>query len=57
MDDWVAGHLDADTVSARPFAHLPVLGVPGWWPDNETAGFYQDPAVFRPARRHAGASQ
>jgi Protein of unknown function (DUF3025) len=29
---------------------LPVLGVPGWWPDNETSGFYVDPDVFRPAR-------
>lgn len=31
-------------------AHLPVLGIPGWWPANETPSFYDDPAVFRPAR-------
>ncbi|MEZ5653358.1 MAG: DUF3025 domain-containing protein [Burkholderiaceae bacterium] len=29
---------------------LPVLGIPGWWADNEQAGFYDDPAVFRAAR-------
>ena len=34
--------------AAKPFAPLPVLGVPGWWPANEEAGFYDDPAVFRP---------
>ena len=36
------GHL-----AARPFLPLPVLGVPGWWPANEDAGFYADAAVFR----------
>ena len=28
---------------------LPVLGVPGWWPANQAAAFYDDPAVFRPS--------
>lgn len=28
---------------------LPVLGVPGWWPDNAHPAFYDDPAVFRGA--------
>ncbi len=27
---------------------LPVLGVPGWWPANNDAAFYQDSRVFRP---------
>ena len=31
---------------------MPVLGIPGWWPANESPGFYDDPIVFRP--RHAG---
>lgn len=35
----------------KPFLPLPVLGVPGWWPANEQPGFYEDRAVFRPARR------
>jgi len=29
---------------------LPVLGVPGWWPANAGAAFYEDASVFRPAR-------
>jgi hypothetical protein len=28
-------------------AHLPVLGIPGWWPANEKPAFYADAAVFR----------
>ena len=36
--------------AAKPFAPLPVLGVPGWWLANEEAGYYDDPAVFRPRR-------
>lgn len=28
---------------------VPVLGIPGWWPDNEDPGFYADVKVFRPA--------
>lgn len=28
---------------------MPVLGVPGWWPGNEDAAFYDDATVFRPA--------
>jgi hypothetical protein len=27
---------------------LPVLGIPGWWPANTDAAFYQDSKVFRP---------
>lgn len=33
--------------AAKPFAPLPVLGVPGWWSGNEAAAFYDDPDVFR----------
>ena len=35
--------------SSRDFAHLPVLGVPGWWPE-QTDAFYDDPFVFRSLR-------
>ncbi len=35
--------------AAKPFCPLPVLGVPGWWPDNADPAFYADAAVFRPA--------
>ena len=34
--------------AAKPFHPLPVLGVPGWWPGNDDAAFYDDPSVFRP---------
>jgi hypothetical protein len=50
MDDWLASHLTASTLAAKPFAHLPVLGVPGWWPDNTSPAFYEDVSVFRPLR-------
>lgn len=51
LDTWVADHLSADQLAAKPFAHLPVLGVPGWWPGNEAPGFYDDPSVFRSPRQ------
>lgn len=42
------------TALAPPLlAHLPVLGIPGWWPANEDPAFYADPSVFR--RRRGGA--
>jgi hypothetical protein len=31
-------------------AHLPVLGIPGWWSANESPDFYADTAVFRRPR-------
>ena len=50
LDAWVAQDLSADKLAAKPFAHLPVLGVPGWWAANEETGFYDDPSVFRAPR-------
>jgi len=50
MDAWMAQDLSADKLAAKPFAHLPVLGVPGWWAANAESGFYDDPAVFRAPR-------
>lgn len=49
-DAWLARALSAPVLAAKPFTPLPVLGVPGWWPANEQAGFYADKGVFR-ARR------
>ncbi|MEQ1803945.1 MAG: DUF3025 domain-containing protein [Burkholderiaceae bacterium] len=40
---------DSPDPASAPFAPLPVLGVPGWWPGNEDPSFYADTAVFRPA--------
>jgi hypothetical protein len=57
-DTWLAGALTAERLASRPFAHLPVLGVPGWWGPNEDPRFYNDPQVFRaPSTRPAGPPQ
>lgn len=29
----------ADVLATKPFSPLPVLGVPGWWPQNEELSF------------------
>lgn len=50
LDAQVAATLTAQGLAAKPFAPLPVLGVPGWWPANADAAFYDDATVFRPAR-------
>jgi hypothetical protein len=50
LDAWVAHSLSADVLAAKPFTHLPVLGVPGWWSANEEPGFYDDASVFRAPR-------
>ena len=50
LDAWLAQDLQADKLATKPFAPLPVLGVPGWWPGNEAPGFYEDASVFRPRR-------
>ena len=47
LDACIASQLDADTLIQKPFTPLPVLGVPGWWADNENPDFYNDPSVFR----------
>ena len=50
MDAWVAQDLNSEKLARKPFAPLPVLGVPGWWPANQDPKFYDDAAVFRCAR-------
>ncbi|MDB5931748.1 MAG: putative transrane protein [Polaromonas sp.] len=50
LDGWIAEDLSAEKLAGKPFAPLPVLGVPGWWPDNEDFSFYDDATVFRPRR-------
>ncbi len=47
IDAWLATDLSAERLAGKPFAHLPVLGVPGWWAANTEAGFYADASVFR----------
>lgn len=50
IDGWLAQDLTAERLATKPFVPLPVLGVPGWWPANQTADFYADATVFRPPR-------
>ncbi len=46
-DDWLAKDLQTDKLASKPFLPTPVLGIPGWWSDNEKPDFYQDTQVFR----------
>ena len=48
LDRWIAASLSAEKLAAKPFTPLPVLGVPGWWHENENFSFYNDSHVFRP---------
>jgi hypothetical protein len=50
-DAWLAEDLQAEKLARKPFLPTPVLGVPGWWADNETPNFYDDTQVFRLPRR------
>jgi hypothetical protein len=50
IDAWLAAELNAERLATKPFAHLPVLGVPGWWAANEDSAFYADGSVFRAPR-------
>ena len=48
LDAWIASDITASKLAAKPFTPLPVLGVPGWWLENEKLSFYEDILVFRP---------
>jgi len=43
--------------STRALQPLPVLGIPGWTPENEDPAYYADAAVFRPGRARAQKEQ
>ena len=43
----LAAALTPQRLAAKDHMPLPILGVPGWWPDNETPAFYEDERVFR----------
>jgi len=52
LDASLAAYLrDGERLRAtRELAVVPVLGVPGWCPDNESGAYYDDAGYFRPAR-------
>jgi hypothetical protein len=47
LDDWLSSNLQPNFLATKPFLPLPVLGIAGWWPENEDASFYADTQVFR----------
>jgi hypothetical protein len=49
IDHRMAATLD-EQLSSADLMPLPVLGIPGWWKQNENPDFYSDRAVFRPAK-------
>jgi hypothetical protein len=53
FDSAVADTLSAALLASKPFAHLPVMGVPGWCSANESPDFYRDASVFRPGKPQA----
>jgi Protein of unknown function (DUF3025) len=50
LDALIAADLSAKKLASKPFAPLPILGVPNWWEDNGNPQFYDDEAVFRERR-------
>ena len=50
LDELTAADLSADKFATKPFAPLPVLGIPNWWSANEDPDFYKDDSVFRSPR-------
>ncbi len=59
IDAWLAGSewLQAGVLARKPFAPLPVLGIPGWCHENENFSFYDDSLVFRAPRSIQAAQQ
>jgi hypothetical protein len=49
IDQAVAQQLSEREISTADYTPLPVLGVPGWWPQQDLT-FYADTQVFRPKR-------
>ncbi|ERE02424.1 membrane protein [Pseudogulbenkiania ferrooxidans EGD-HP2] len=58
LDAELAARLDDDAflTSPRALCPLPLLGIPGWWPDNEDPAFYDNADYFRPTRRAKSAT-
>ncbi len=58
LDAALAARLDDDAFLASPRAlcPLPLLGIPGWWPDNQDPAFYDNTGYFCPTRRAKSAT-
>lgn len=53
-DEAAARFIERADLAPPLLAHLPVLGIPGWWPANEAPSFYDDARVFRPRSSGVG---
>lgn len=53
-DEAAAHFIERDDLAPPLLAHLPVLGIPGWWAANEAPSFYDDERVFRPGPSGGG---
>ena len=53
LDKEVAARIadKARDIAAREFTAVPLLGIPGWCPDNARENYYANTAYFRPARK------
>ena len=49
LDQHVAQQLKEQELNTASFTPMQVLGIPGWWPQQDDA-FYDDTSVFRPKR-------
>ncbi|MEO8249570.1 MAG: DUF3025 domain-containing protein [Burkholderiales bacterium] len=56
LDRGMVQRLSRQELARKPFLPLPVLGVPGWWAQNESPAFYDDAAVFRPRAQPPGGA-
>lgn len=50
FDSAYAWAITGPWLAGKPFAPLPVLGIPGWCAENQDFSFYDDSDVFRPRR-------
>lgn len=48
LDGLMSNRFSAGKISSKDLSPLPMLGVPGWWKDNENAIFYENKRYFRP---------
>ncbi|MEJ6024202.1 DUF3025 domain-containing protein [Ramlibacter sp. PS4R-6] len=46
-----------EALATKPFAPLPLMGIPGWSPENQNFSFYDDSLVFRAAGRRTNLQQ
>jgi hypothetical protein len=47
--DWIG--MRENLLTTRALCPLPILGIPGWWADNECESFYENTAYFRSRRQ------